>query len=95
MEFVPGRYRGEHWSPDACFIHGDTIVLIEPALKRRIDGYDHYGLAEVPKETWRLILGDLRAMRAEEPALAKLVQDLEAWIDWTLKQHDIISILGI
>ncbi len=95
VEFVPGRYRGEHWSPDACFIHGDTIGLIEPILKRRIHGFDRYGMVEVPKETWRLILGELRTMRAEQPGISKLIQDLEAWIDWTLKRHDIISILGI
>lgn len=71
-EFAPGEFRGQHWSREAVYIHGDVFPLIADIFRTGVRGFDLYGPTTISGSAiGRLAedLGDfaLRLGRVERP----------------------------
>ena len=64
FELLPGRYAGRHWNQQSRFIHEYTFCLVEGIFQKHVPAYDHWGLVEVSRPAWEVILRDLASVRA-------------------------------
>jgi hypothetical protein len=59
IEFQRGRYKGSCWLKTSVFLEEESYGLLEPTIRRSVDGYDYYSFMDVPSERWKKILADL------------------------------------
>ena len=75
--FCPGPWRGDPMPDDAIHFSEDVFWMLEPALMRHsaYTSSHHYGVCEIAREQWLLILVDWQRIRSEF-ARARLSTDV-------------------
>ncbi|MBN1345699.1 MAG: hypothetical protein JXQ73_23605 [Phycisphaerae bacterium] len=71
FELMPGAYENECWKHGSVFLDEEVFALLEPAIQRHAQGYDHYAFTPVRKDAWKGIISELNGTKerlAEIPA---------------------------
>lgn len=70
VEFLPRRFEGRCWNPDAVYLHMDAVTLFEPLLQRHVPGYDYYAFIETDGAHAHRLAAALRAYADQEEQIA-------------------------
>jgi hypothetical protein len=65
FEILPGEYQGQCWNEGSLFVDEEVFGYLEPIIEEHAPNFDHYAFVEIPRETWRPIIADLRSLRAD------------------------------
>ena len=101
IEFVPGRYTGEHWSSTAVFLSEEAFLPLRDVFIRHYRGFDYYGINNIPLRSWEPIIADLLWRKdlllstAAVPNVEEIAQDLARWVVRQLDNYNHVAVLGM
>jgi hypothetical protein len=88
FELLPGPYRKKCWNDESVYLTEEAFAFLETIIFRHESSYDHYAFIDVPSETWRKIIHDLKLLReklASANDFTALSVDLEDLSPRTIK----------
>jgi hypothetical protein len=60
MEIGPGKYSGKHWQAGFVFVWEDAFGMAEGIVAKHAPDYDHFSMADIPKEVGQKIVAEWR-----------------------------------
>ncbi|WP_026695378.1 hypothetical protein [Peribacillus kribbensis] len=63
VEIKPGKYSGENWGEESIFFTDETFTYFSKAIEKHYKKYSLWGISEINRETWKLILGELENLK--------------------------------
>ncbi|QKE72022.1 hypothetical protein HPK19_04045 [Arthrobacter citreus] len=70
VEIKPGKDTGNHWNRDSIYFTDETFTYLSRAIEKEFKDYSLWGVCEIDKHTWDLILKQLENVKLfllEEP----------------------------
>lgn len=96
-EFVKGKWELDEcifWSDDSLYMHDDIMMKIGfyELLSEVIEGYSPFGIYEINKDKWEMILNKSYKY-GEEISVA--IKELKPWAENNFSENEVFTILGI
>jgi hypothetical protein len=63
VEIKPGKYTGEHWTKESIFFIDETFTYFSSAIEKYYKKYSLWGMSEISRETWKLIVEELENLK--------------------------------
>src|SRR5688572_17212704 len=63
IEFAPGKYNYEHWQKNFVYLEEDVFLLFEPIFIKIVPSFDWYGMNEISRSNWLLIIKELKKIK--------------------------------
>ncbi|MED3913186.1 hypothetical protein ABIC37_003069 [Priestia megaterium] len=63
VEIKPGKYTGEHWTKESIFFTDETFTYFSSAIEKYYKKYSLWGMSEISRETWKLIVEELENLK--------------------------------
>lgn len=79
MEILPGKYMGKCWNNESIYILDEIFHYIAPVIEKYYPQYDLWGISEISRETWLLILQDLEQLQGlldSDPTMEDLTDQI-------------------
>ncbi|MDE7230831.1 MAG: hypothetical protein K2N56_10165 [Oscillospiraceae bacterium] len=95
IEFVQGKWTGEHWNVDSLYLHDDDFFGLEAytnPFTEVIPNFAHWGVTEVTFDDWKRIVEVSRKLDNETK---KIIKELRPWAEKNFRSNDVFTIIGI
>ncbi|PEL09239.1 SMI1/KNR4 family protein [Bacillus sp. AFS017336] len=63
VEIKPGKDTGSHWNKDSIYLIDETFTYLSRAIEKEYKDYSPWGVSEIDKHTWNLILKQLENVK--------------------------------
>lgn len=63
VEIKPGKYTSEHWTKESIFFTDETFTYFSSAIEKYYKKYSLWGISEISRETWKLIVEELENLK--------------------------------
>ena len=64
IEIKPGKYVSEHWGETSIYFTDEHFALLSRAIVKYYARYSPWGLSEIDRRTWALILDELEKLKS-------------------------------
>jgi hypothetical protein len=63
IEFAPGGYERKHWQKNFVYLEQGVFLLFEPIFVKIVPCFDWYGVNEISRSNWLLIIEELKQLK--------------------------------
>ena len=63
VEIKPGKYSGDNWNKGSIFFTDETFTYFSKAIEKHFKNYSLWGVSEINRDTWKLILAELENLK--------------------------------